>query len=83
MTQLQGLVIPTNWDEQGKILDVAIAAFDEDQIFVERNEDSEQLFNLIGQHVMVKGLLTIVDDQKRIKVTEILCLSSDPPPRRL
>ena len=61
LTQLQGLVIPTNWDEQGKILDVAIAAFDEDQIFVESNEDSEQLFNLIGQHVMAAPIVKMLE----------------------
>jgi len=72
LTKIQGLVIPSNWDVEGKVLDIAIASFNEDRFFVERNEKSEELFRLIGQSVVVKGLVKEVANRKMITVMDII-----------
>lgn len=76
LTKIHGLVIPANWDAAGKILDIAIASFDEDQFFVEPNENIEKLFKLIGQPVVVKGLIRVVDDKKMITVVDLISRGS-------
>jgi len=76
LTKIHGLVIPTNWDATGKILNIAIASFDEDRFFVETNENTEELFKLIGQPVIVKGLIKVVGDKKMITVVDLI--SRDP-----
>jgi hypothetical protein len=72
LNKIQGLVIPTNWDAEGKVLDIAIATFDEDQFFVERNENIEELFKLIGQFVVVRGIIQAADNMKMITVVDII-----------
>lgn len=79
LTKIQGLVIPTNWDAEGNVLDIAIAAFNEDQFLVERNENSEELSKLIGQPVAVEGILRVEDKKEIIRVVGIINRGSDRP----
>lgn len=72
LTKIEGLVIPTNWDAEGKVLDIAIASFNEDRFSVERNKKSEELFKLIGQSVAVRGLLKEARNKKAITVVDII-----------
>jgi hypothetical protein len=77
LTKIQGLVIPTNWDSAGKVLDIAIASFNEDQFFVESNENAQGLFKCIGQAVVVRGFIKEVNNKKMITVDELISRTFD------
>ena len=64
LKKIQGLLIPADWNAEGEVLAIAIASFDENQFFVELNENSEELFKLIGQSVIVRGFIRIENGKK-------------------
>ncbi|MGD8256520.1 MAG: hypothetical protein PVH56_03030 [Desulfobacterales bacterium] len=52
---ITGVIMPNNWDENGKIIDVAIYTDTEEVYDVEHNNLTQKLLNLMHQQVEVKG----------------------------
>ena len=52
---ITGVIMPNNWDENGKIIDVAIYTDTEEVYGVEHNNLTQKLLNLMHQQVEVKG----------------------------
>ncbi len=52
---IRGLVIPSAWDENGKVTGVHISTYDEKQYFVESNEHLDELLQLVGQETVING----------------------------
>jgi hypothetical protein len=65
---IQGIVIPTDWDEKGNIIDIAVSTFDEDVYHIENDERGRQLMSLIREEVEIKGTIKHKDGLKKIKV---------------
>jgi len=53
--RLQGIVIPALWDDQGKVIGLAIHAFDEKEYFVEPDGLGRTLMTRIHKTVEVSG----------------------------
>jgi hypothetical protein len=58
LVEVQGLVIPTDWDQAGKVRTVAIASWDEKEYEVAEGEIARQLMSMLRQRVRVLGRIT-------------------------
>ncbi len=67
-TSISGIIIPADWDSDGKALKIAIVTFNEDTVIVADNACCRNLMNFIRQTVTVSGKLTIIDTVKKIMV---------------
>ncbi len=54
-TDVTGIIIPNNWDENGKVVQIAIYTNKEDVYLVERNRQEKELLNHIKKRVAVEG----------------------------
>jgi hypothetical protein len=52
---IQGIVIPSRWDDQGTVTEVTIQTFDEKAYVVERNKKGNELLNFIRKQVEISG----------------------------
>ncbi len=52
---IEGLVTASNWDDEGNITEVTIAATNESEYAVMDNVKGRKLYNLIQQHVRAVG----------------------------
>ena len=52
---VEGIIIPANWDDNGRITDVTIHTDDEQIYFVEQTGAGQELSNLIHEKVKAKG----------------------------
>ena len=71
MERIKGIVIPTDWDGNGKVISLAIATFDEQEYLIENHQQIANLRNLLRQEVTVMGSIQRREDHKTIKVSEI------------
>lgn len=73
-TTIRGIVIPGAWNEEGDVISVAIATYNEEKYLVENNDKGLQLFSLLQKRVVIDGVLVIRD---RIKTIEINSFRED------
>ncbi len=52
---IQGLIIPVNWDEKGRVTAIAASTFDEEEYLLDHNTKVEPLFSLVRKEVAVTG----------------------------
>ena len=67
---LEGIVIPTNWDEKGNIKDAALFTFHEDEYLIDQDEKGGELLAFIRQQVKVSGEVSKQGGKRIIKVKE-------------
>ncbi|MBI5522301.1 MAG: hypothetical protein HY910_06715 [Desulfarculus sp.] len=66
---IRGVIIPTAWDQEGRIVTVGISANDEEEYLLERGPLASELIGLVQQEVEVRGRVTQpADGTKRIQV---------------
>jgi hypothetical protein len=56
-TTIYGIVIPTDWDDQGKILKIAIVTYDEGKILIAPGDRGTALMSCLRKSVQAKGCL--------------------------
>ena len=54
---ISGIIMPHNWNENGRIIEIAIYTDNEDVFWVEHNPLGQELMNLVHKCVEVKGRL--------------------------
>lgn len=54
---IYGIVIPTDWDDRGNILQLAIVTYDEGKISVVPNDRGTALMTCLRKAVQVQGIL--------------------------
>ena len=67
-TTISGIVIPVAWNEEGDVISVAIATYNEGKYFVENNVKGQQLFSLLRKRVVIDGVLVTRDKMKTIEI---------------
>lgn len=67
---MEGLIIPSEWDSNGKILGISLSTFDEDVFPIMQNAVGKELLNHIREEVEVMGALKKIDDEQIIEVKE-------------
>jgi hypothetical protein len=72
LVTINGLVIPVEWDEDGRVVDIAIATYDENQYFIENDLFKEYLHKRIGQTVFVRGIIKKVKNKYTISISKFI-----------
>lgn len=61
---VRGLVIPADWDNEGRIVGVFIATADEDQYFVRERDVVGPLLERLREEVILSGIVQEADGKK-------------------
>jgi hypothetical protein len=69
-TVVKGVVVPTDWDEQGNVVALAISSNDEKEYMVDKKGKGRDLLGLIRKEVEVRGVIREEDDRKIIRVSK-------------
>ena len=67
-TDVIGIIIPNNWDENGRVVQIAIYTNTEDVYLVEHNRQEKELLNHIKRRVAVKGKIVEGNEEKKLIV---------------
>ena len=68
MTRIKGIVIPAAWDQNGKIISLAIATDDEQEYIIETRQIFTKLKSLLREEVVVTGTIRQTEKNKIIEV---------------
>jgi hypothetical protein len=68
LMRIRGIVIPTEWDEQGNVAAVSIAAHDEEEYRVGMDDKGKELAVFLREQVEVSGFVREHEEKKIIKV---------------
>jgi hypothetical protein len=68
---IQGIVVPSGWDKEGKIIDLAISGFDENLYYVRKLDSYDQLFPFLRKEVEIHGLVFEKRGKKWLTVEKI------------
>ena len=73
------MVIPTDWDEQGNVVALAISSNDEKEYLVDKKGKGKELLGLIRKEVEVRGVVIEEDQRKIIRVSRYsIAVPSEP-----
>jgi hypothetical protein len=64
-TIITGIIMPHNWDETGRIIEIALYTRNEEIYSVEQNSLSEELMNFMRQSVEIKGHIREYPDGRK------------------
>ena len=64
-TAISGIIMPHNWDETGRIIEIALYTNTEDVYVVEHNSLARELMNLLHKRVAIRGKLSEHPDGNR------------------
>ena len=70
MISVEGIIIPSRWDKQGNIVELAIATRNEDEYLVADEDQVTKLMPLLRKEAWVRGILQTKDGKNLINVTE-------------
>jgi hypothetical protein len=68
---VKGLVIPKQWDRDGRVTDITIQSNKEESYLVAYNDNKRQLLNFIHQEIEAKGKIT-----ERLNGTVLMTVNS-------
>lgn len=68
MICVEGIIIPANWDNKGNVVDLVLAARDEEEYLIGDKEQVTRLKSFLRQEVKIKGILRTKEGKKIIKV---------------
>lgn len=76
MICIEGIIIPTNWDKKGNVVNLAIATRDEEEYLITDKDQIARLKPLLRQEVEIKGILQTKEGRQIIKVKRFSKLKS-------
>ena len=62
---ITGIIMPNNWDENGKIIEIALYTNTEDLYTVEQSSLTQELINFIHTRVKIRGKIRKHPDGKK------------------
>ena len=65
---IRGLVVPSEWNENGQAVGVTIKTFDEDEYVVSDIEAIKELLTFLRQKVVVNGVVKFNEDKKFLTI---------------
>jgi hypothetical protein len=57
LTEVRGIVIPVDWDDEGNALAAAISSPDEQEYLIKQNAKGKELVRLMRQEIEVSGIV--------------------------
>jgi hypothetical protein len=70
LTTVTGVIIPSDWDRDGRVTVVAISTHDEDEYLVRRRAKGTELLRLLRKEVEVTGWTALDQGKKTIVVKD-------------
>ena len=67
---IKGIIIPSDWNQEGKVIQVAVVTYDEDCYLVTDNKPGQLLADHLRTRVIVQGRVTTKDNLKTIEVID-------------
>ena len=77
MICVEGIIIPANWDNKGNVVDLVLAARDEEEYLIGDKEQITRLKSFLRQEVKIKGILRTKEGKKIIKVKKFSKLKKE------
>lgn len=69
-TVINGIIVPSEWDEKGEIQNIAIVTFDEDTFLIADNNKARILMNSLRKTVTLSGKVSMNGTQKEIRISK-------------
>ncbi|OGQ89930.1 MAG: hypothetical protein A2464_13690 [Deltaproteobacteria bacterium RIFOXYC2_FULL_48_10] len=69
-TVINGIIIPSEWNEKGEIQKIAIVTFDEDTFLIADNNHARTLMNSLRKTVTLSGKVSMKGIQKEIRISK-------------
>jgi hypothetical protein len=60
-----GIIMPNNWDENGKVIEIALYTYTEDLYTVEQNSLTQELIKFMHTRVEIRGKIRKHPDGKK------------------
>jgi len=79
LVTLRGVVIPVDWDSEGKVIANAISTHHEDEYLIVDEENTIEMNNLINEEVEITGIYKKRGDKKIIKVKTCTRITTESP----
>ena len=68
-TVINGIIVPSEWNEKGEIQNIVIVTFDEDTFLIADNDHARTLMNSLRKTVTLSGKVSIKGTQKEIRIS--------------
>lgn len=68
ITTLRGIIVPEGWDDQGKVLRLAIVTYDEGRVLITPDLQGMKLLSWLRKTVKLEGILTLQGPLREIEV---------------
>ena len=68
-TVINGIIVPSEWNEKGEIQNIVIVTFDEDTFLIADNDHARTLMNSLRKTVTLSGKVSIKGAQKEIRIS--------------
>ena len=68
-TVINGIIVPSEWNEKGEIQNIVIVTFDEDTFLIADNGHAKTLMNSLRKTVTLSGKVSIKGTQKEIRIS--------------
>ena len=69
-TIINGIIVPSEWNEKGEIQNIAIVTFDEDTFLIADNNKARVLMNSLRKTVTLSGKVSMNGTQKEIRISK-------------
>lgn len=69
-TVINGIIVPSEWNEKGEIQNIAIVTFDEDTFLIADNNKARILMNSLRKTVTLSGKVSMNGTQKEIRISK-------------
>ncbi|MGD2030012.1 MAG: hypothetical protein PVG86_08770 [Desulfobacterales bacterium] len=67
ISDIEGIIVPVRWDEDGNPIAVALAASQEEELLINmKSAKGRELLELLQKKVIITGSITKLDDDKKI-----------------
>ena len=70
LTIINGIIVPSEWNEKGEIQNIAIVTFDEDTFLIADNDKAKALMNYLRKTVTLSGKVSMNGAQKEIRISK-------------
>lgn len=79
LVTLRGVVIPVDWNSEGKVIATAISTHHEDEYLIVDEDKVVEMHNLINEEVEITGIYKKKGDKKIIKVKTCTRITTESP----
>nr|NJM04918.1 hypothetical protein [Desulfobacula sp.] len=69
-TIINGIIVPSEWNDKGEIQNIAVVTFDEDTFLIADNHHARALMNSLRKTVTLSGKVSMKGAQKEFRISK-------------